>query len=70
MAHPNFYENLKEAQMRLLRTVVTYDNEPYYVGAITNHMKDGIFRVYLLPLATAAEHRKYIPGGSGGTNFI
>ncbi len=45
--HPNFYENLKEAQMRLVNTIVLYDGEPYYVLAITDHKKDGIFRVYM-----------------------
>lgn len=49
--HVNFYENLAEAQMRLRNTVVLYDREPYYVRAICNHHKDGIFRVYLDPLA-------------------
>lgn len=48
--HPNFYENLKEAEMRLRGTVVTYDGEPYYVLCITDHKPDGIFRVYLQPL--------------------
>lgn len=43
----NFYENLKEAEMRLSHTVVMYDGEPYYVLAITNHHADGIFRIYL-----------------------
>jgi hypothetical protein len=48
--HPNFYENLKEAQDRLNRTVVLYDNLPYFVHAITDHKKDGIFRMYLDPV--------------------
>lgn len=46
-AYKNFYETLKEAEMRLLHTVVLYDGEPYYVIAITDHKPDGIFRVYL-----------------------
>lgn len=46
----NFYENLKEAQSRLLRTVVAYEGVPHHVLGITNHKPDGIFRVYLLPL--------------------
>lgn len=49
-AHVNFYETLKEAHIRLRNTVVLYDSVPYYVMAITNHMKDGIFRIYLAPL--------------------
>ncbi len=46
----NFYENLKEAEMRLRDTVVMYDGEPHYILRITNHMPDGIFRVYMEPL--------------------
>lgn len=45
--HLNFYENLDEAKMRLLHTCVVYDGELYYILAITNHRKDGIFRVYM-----------------------
>jgi hypothetical protein len=51
--HTNFYENLTEAQTRLRGTIVAYDHEgregvePYYVFAITNHRKDGVFRIYL-----------------------
>lgn len=45
--HLNFYENIDEAQMRLLHTSVVYDGELYYILAITNHKKDGIFRVYM-----------------------
>jgi hypothetical protein len=48
--HPNFYENMKEAHMRLRNTVVMYESEPYYIFAITDHMKDGIFRVYMYPI--------------------
>lgn len=48
--HPNFYENLKEANMRLKGTIVMYDGEPYYVMCITNHKPDGIFRVWLDPI--------------------
>lgn len=51
--HTNFYETVKEAEMRLLHTVVLYDNEPYVVLAITNHKPDGIFRVYLDPFPVA-----------------
>lgn len=45
--HINFYENLKEAEMRLQNTIVMYDGEPYYVLCICDHNKDGIFRMYL-----------------------
>jgi hypothetical protein len=48
--HVNFYETLKEAQMRLRGTVVMYDGIPYYVLSITNHKPDGVFRMYLQPL--------------------
>jgi hypothetical protein len=51
--HLNFYENLKEAHIRLRNTVVMYDGEPYSVLAITDHMKDGIFRVYMQPIGGA-----------------
>jgi hypothetical protein len=47
--HVNFYENLREAQMRIRNTVVLYDKEPYYVRAICAH-KGTVFRVYLEPL--------------------
>lgn len=50
--HTNFYETLKEAEMRLVHTAVLYDGEPYIVLAITNHKPDGIFRVYLDPFPT------------------
>lgn len=46
-SYQNFYETLAEAEMRLTNTVVLYDDEPYYVLAVTNHKNDGIFRVYL-----------------------
>lgn len=47
--HINFYENMKEAQMRLVNTVVLYDGEPYHLLAIGNNKNDGIFRVYMEP---------------------
>jgi hypothetical protein len=47
---PNFYENIKEANLRLNQTVVLYDNEPHFIMCITDHMPDGIFRVYMEPL--------------------
>jgi hypothetical protein len=46
--HPNFFENLQEAQLRLHRTIVLYDGSPYVVFHILEH-KDGILRLYLYP---------------------
>jgi hypothetical protein len=48
--YKNFYENMAEAQYRLVGTIVLYDGEPYSVVAITDHKPDGIFRVYLWPI--------------------
>lgn len=48
--YPNFYENVKEANLRLRGTVVLYDGFPYYVAAIAGGHADGIFRVYMEPL--------------------
>lgn len=45
--HTNFYETVKEAEMRLQNTIVLYEGKPYYVLAIDNHKNDGIFRIYL-----------------------
>lgn len=61
VAHLNFYENLKEAHIRLNRTFVLYDGVPYYVFAITNHHKDGIFRVYLDPIGHDQTKRRVTP---------
>ena len=58
--HTNFYENLPEAQMRIRQTVVLYDGSPYYVIAITDHKGDGVFRVYLEPLADAGRGYKSV----------
>jgi hypothetical protein len=58
MRYPNFYENLKEAQARLLHTVVLYDGMPYYVLAITDHKGDGIFRVYLSEIGRDKESQE------------
>jgi len=49
--HINFYENIKEANMRLRGTVVLYYGLPHYIMAITAHNPDGIFRVYMEPLS-------------------
>lgn len=48
--HVNFYENIKEATMRLQHTVVIYDNLPYHILTIDCHKPDGIFRVYMEPV--------------------
>ena len=51
----NFYETVTEANMRLRQTVVLYDNEPYHVLAISDHISKGEealkgeFRIYLAP---------------------
>ncbi len=50
--YTNFYETVKEAEMRLLQTAVMYDGEPYYVIMIANHKKDGVFRIYLDKMGT------------------
>lgn len=49
MEHPNFYENLNEAIIRLRGCVILYDQQPYYILAITPD-PDGIFRVFLGPI--------------------
>lgn len=51
-AFENFYENVKEARMRLEGSVVLYDGWPYYVLTICDHRNDGIFRIYLDKLGT------------------
>jgi hypothetical protein len=48
--HVNFYENIKEAHIRLRGSVIMYDGEPYHVLAICSHRTDGVFRIYLDPL--------------------
>lgn len=47
VAHKNFYQTLKEAQMRLKGTIVQYKDDFYYVVDVTDHMSDGVFRVYM-----------------------
>lgn len=49
MKYTNFYETVREANMRLRGTVILYDKEPYIVLVVTDHKKDGIFRIYLEP---------------------
>lgn len=68
----NFYESIKEADMRVNNTVVLYDGEPYYVLAVADHKPDGIFRVYLDPYTEEASltfQRTSIPGVDGGYSF-
>ena len=48
----NFYENLAEARLRLLNTIVTYDGHPCYVHWIAEHQGDGRFRIYIEKLGT------------------
>jgi hypothetical protein len=55
--HPNFYENHKEALMRLNHTVVLYDGEPFQIKTISNHKADGIFRVYMQPIGLSPEQQ-------------
>lgn len=47
MKYTNFYETVREANMRLKGTVILYDKEPYIVLAVSDHKKDSIFRIYL-----------------------
>jgi hypothetical protein len=53
--YPNFYENLKEANDRLARTIVLYAGLPVHIIAITDHMKDGIFRAWCAPITEEAQ---------------
>lgn len=57
--YPNFYESIAEAHIRLLRTVVVYEGEPYKVLAVTDHKKDGIFRIYLWPTGEGRNYDAY-----------
>lgn len=63
--YTNFYENLKEARMRINNTVVMYDGHPHLVLAVSDHKQDGIFRVYLDPFRTDNEamaiHKYHMP---------
>lgn len=76
VTHKNFYENIAEATMRLHKTMVVYDGEPYYVYQIAEH-KDGVFRVYLEPIADYGsktspnrEIRRQDPYGNGLTPAV
>jgi hypothetical protein len=62
MKHKNFYENAKEANLRLRNTVVWYNGPgeqgPYFVMIITDH--DGSdFKIYMKKLG---QKRNNIPG--------
>lgn len=57
--HVNFYENIKEAHIRLLHTVVMYDGIPYLIRAITADRADGVFRVYLAPVDNEGKERAF-----------
>jgi len=59
--HVNYYETLAEAVMRLDKTVVLYDGEPYFVLCITDHKGDGIFRMYLDPLNVMYSQQEAVP---------
>lgn len=64
----NFYENINEARMRLLRTIIMYDGLPYVVLAVCNHHLDGIFRVYLEPLGVPRPRGLMYPCEEMGTD--
>lgn len=67
--YPNFYETVKEANMRLRNTVVLYDNVPYYVLGISDHRGDGIFRIYLDPLDNLACQKGNAPPWLQGSEY-
>lgn len=60
MEYPNFYENIKEANMRIRSTLVLYDGEPFYVICVCNHKIDGIFRVYMEEACTGMPYEHEI----------
>lgn len=47
VSHKNFYQTLQEAKMRLKGTIVQYKDDFYYVIHVSDHMSDGVFRVYM-----------------------
>lgn len=61
MDYPNFYESIPEAQIRLRNTVVLYEGEPYFIFAITDHVGDGVFRVFMMPLVNDKGKPNHIP---------
>jgi hypothetical protein len=48
MEYKNFFENQKEAAMRLQQTVVLYDGSPVEIVCVADH-PDGILRAYIRP---------------------
>jgi hypothetical protein len=62
--HVNFFETLAESHIRLVNTVIYYhgpgEEGPYFVYAITDHMKDGKFRIYLRKLGQSGVPVKQI----------
>lgn len=69
--YPNFYQQFKEAEMRIANTIVMYDNEPHYVYCLANHKPDGIFRVYMEKLNSEGKyecHYNNIPYALGPTH--
>lgn len=54
MKYPNFYQTVTEASMRLRGTIIMYNGPgeegPYYVCAVTDHLSDGKFRIYMKAL--------------------
>lgn len=62
--YPNFYESLKEANMRLRGTVVLYDGEPYYIYCVTD-FEDGDYRAYMERLPDAKD--QYMSFDTAGT---
>lgn len=62
-SYTNFYETVKEANMRLQHTVILYDGHPYYVLCITDHKADGVFRMYLDPVREDGRHAYVTIGG-------
>lgn len=56
--YPNFYECLKEAQDRLVRTIVLYGGQPVHIFAITDHKNDNIFRAWVCPIGKLQEDER------------
>jgi hypothetical protein len=67
--YPNFYETVKEANMRLRGTIVLYDKEPYYVLGVADHKGDGIFRIYLDPLSKLISMQNNPPPFLNGSEY-
>lgn len=69
MEYVNFFENQKEAQMRLQGTVVLYDGEPVEIFAVTDHVKDGHLRAYIRPIGASFEEQSARPQPTGINNY-